>query len=96
MNQNEIHIASSKLFSFDIQFFNFSYNLIVTNSMLTTLIVCLFLMMMAAIIGLNLSRNSSEVPNKIQAFFELVLGSLGGFITGTMQVSKLPDRKSTR
>ncbi len=90
MNQNEIHIASSKLFSFDIQFFNFSYNLIVTNSMLTTLIVCLFLMMMAAIIGLNLSRNSSEVPNKIQAFFELVLGSLGGFITGTMQVSKLP------
>ncbi len=58
--------------------------------MLTTLIVCLFLMVFSAFIGFGLPKNTEETPNRFQTTIEMILGSLANFITGTMQVSKLP------
>lgn len=85
MSQSTISVSPEKILDANI----FGYNLGITNTMLTALIVCMFIVLLGLILGIILPKNKDIKPNKIQTFIEMIGEGLYNFITPMINGRKI-------
>jgi F-type H+-transporting ATPase subunit a len=85
MSKNNFSVASEVIKKIDI----FGYNLELTNTMLTTILVCGFLILVALLIRLNLNLDSQKGSKGFQNFLEFVGSMLENFIKQVSGVKKV-------
>jgi F-type H+-transporting ATPase subunit a len=88
MSQTSIKVASETIKEISI----WNLNINITNTMLTTLIVCSLIIILGIILGAVVPKDIRIKNNKFQTFLEIIGSSLNGFIssiTGSKNVSYL-------
>ena len=85
MSQKSISVASETITTIEIG----SLSLNITNSMLTALLTCTFLMIGGILLSLAIPNNRKSKVNKFQSFVELIGTSLYDLINGITRTNKV-------
>jgi F-type H+-transporting ATPase subunit a len=85
MSQQSISVASETVTSIQLG----SFDLNITNSMLTASLTCGFLVILSLIISFSLPKNGKTKPNKFQSFIELIGESLYNLINGISKTNNM-------
>jgi F-type H+-transporting ATPase subunit a len=95
MSKNNISIASETIKTLEIRTNFLNFDLAITNSMFTTLLVCLSLTTVGLLIGLTLPKQGNRKVNSFQTFIEIIGESLASLIKGISGSTKISNRLFT-